>query len=122
MSQLWVTYSELADYLGIEHEAVAATCVEKGLMRLVSMKGEPVVELTGAMAIDFMKRIPEVREAVLDDAHEHRMPLRDIDEPALMAAAEAGGQDYIAGEFTDLLVQRLRSVQTIAGGRLAEAS
>jgi hypothetical protein len=122
MPQLWVTYSELADFLGIDHHDVVPACVARGLMRLVSMKGEAVVELTGEMAIAFMKGIPEVRDAVLHEAHEHRFPLRDIDETALLAAVEAGGPDYVAGEFSDLLVSRLRSVQSIAGARLAEAS
>lgn len=109
MPQIWVTPEELAAYLGCDRDAAVAAIAELGL---AGRDDGGYVLLPPGLAAQFAAVQPAVRHAVLADVSP--LPLRDIDEAALTAAAAAGGPDYVAGEFTDLLVARLRSLGGIA--------
>lgn len=115
MPQIWVTRDELAAYLGCDGDGVASTIADMDLACREDMDGALRVMLPPGLATAFAASQPSIRHAVLT-AERQTPPLRDIDEPALAAAAAAGGPDYIAGEFSDLLVARLRSVRAIAAG------
>lgn len=124
MPQIWVTRDELAAFLDSAGDGAAATIAEMDLARRHDDDGEERLRLPPGLATSFLAAQPMVRQAVLT-AERHVLPLRDIDEAALTAAALAGGPGYVASEFTDLLVARLRSVAAIAStgdlGRSASA-
>ncbi|MBP0649614.1 hypothetical protein J8J40_21465, partial [Mycobacterium tuberculosis] len=113
MPQIWVTFQELADFLRLELDEAATSIAEMDLPSRRCSDGLTRIKLPPGLAAAVAASVPAVRQAVLVGERMRALPLRDIDEPALTAAAEAGGSDYVAGEFTDLLVSRLRSVQAI---------
>jgi hypothetical protein len=115
MPQIWVTRDELAGYLGCDGDGVDATVAAMDLPGRRDDDGADRLLLPPGLATAFLAAQPTVRHAVLR-AERQAAPLRDIDETALMAAATAGGSDYVSGEFTDLLVARLRSIAAIASG------
>lgn len=116
MPQIWVTRDELAGYLGSDADGVAATIAAMDLAGRRDADGMERLMLPPGLATAFLAAQPMVRQAVLT-AERQALPLRDIDETALTAAAAAGGPDYVSGEFSDLLVARLRSVSAIASVR-----
>lgn len=113
MPQIWVTRDELAAYLGSDSDGVAVAIAEMDLPCREDMDGSLRVMLPPGLATAYAAAQPAIRQAVLS-AERRALPLRDIDETALLAAASAGGPDYVAGEFSDLLVARLRQVSAIA--------
>lgn len=113
MPQIWVTRDELAAYLGCDADGVADVIDDMDLPVREDSDGELRVMLPPGLATQYAAAQPAIRQAVLS-ATGCALPLRDIDEAALTAAAAAGGPDFVASEFTDLLVARLRSITAIA--------
>jgi hypothetical protein len=112
MPQIWITYQELADHLGLDTARARQHAIDMAYPRRHCSDDLTRIKLDPAEGLAYVATLPEVRRAI---AGPTPLPLlRDIDESALSASAAAGGPDYVAGEFTDLLVARLRGVQVIA--------
>jgi hypothetical protein len=122
MPEIWVTVAEFANFLGRDARATAEAVAGMGLAHRVCDDGATRVRLPADRVAAYLAAVPAVRAAVLGGRRDLVPPLRDIDELALVAAASAGGPDYVAGEFTDLMVSRLRAVQTIAASAERAAS
>lgn len=113
MPQIWVTRDELAGFLGCDDDGVTDMIADMDLPVREESDGELRVMLPPGLATHYAAAQPAIRHAVLA-ANGCALPLRDIDETALTAAVVAGGPEYVATEFSDLLVTRLRSIAAIA--------